>query len=92
MNQTHLIIELTYQALMLVLILSMPAVIVAALVGLVVSIFQTITQIQDQSISTAIKLVAVIVTIALSASWGGGELLNYAHKLFDLVEHVGRQS
>jgi len=77
------IIEYTVQALMLVLILSLPPIVVAALAGIIVSLIQAVTQVQEQTISFAIKLVAVIVTILLTARWIGGELFNYALKMFD---------
>ena len=76
------IIDFTLQALILVLLLSMPPIIVAALSGLIVSFFQALTQLQEQTLSFAIKLVAVIVTIALTATWLGGEMFNYASNLY----------
>jgi type III secretion protein S len=78
------IIEYTVQALMLVLILSLPPIVVAALAGIIVSLVQAVTQVQEQTISFAVKLIAVIVTILLTARWIGGELYNYAMNLFDI--------
>jgi len=84
-NQVNesMILELTVQALMLVLILSLPPIIVASVVGIVVSLIQAVTQIQEQTISFAVKLVVVIATIVLTARWVGGELFNYSLRLFD---------
>ena len=78
------IIEYTVHALMLVLILSLPPIVVAALAGIIVSLVQAVTQVQEQTISFAVKLIAVIVTILLTARWIGGELYNYAMNLFDI--------
>lgn len=69
---------------MLVLILSLPPILVAAVVGILVSLIQAVTQVQEQTLSFAVKLIAVIVTILLTARWIGGELFNYATNLFDL--------
>jgi len=68
---------------MLVLMLSLPAIIVASSVGLMVSLVQAITQVQDQTISFAVKLVALVVTLLLTSRWVGGEIYNYAQNLFD---------
>jgi len=78
------IIEYTLQALMLVLILSLPPIVVAAFVGIIVSLIQAVTQVQEQTLSFGVKLIAVIITILLTATWIGGELYNYAMKLFNL--------
>ena len=78
------IIEYTVQALMLVLILSLPPILVAAVVGILVSLVQAVTQVQEQTLSFAVKLISVIVTILLTARWIGGELFNFATKIFDL--------
>ena len=78
------IIQFTVEALTLVLLLSLPPIVVASVVGILVSLIQAVTQIQDQTLSFAVKLIAVIVTILITAKWVGGELFNYAIKLFDL--------
>ena len=75
---------------MLVLILSLPPILVAAVVGILVSLVQAVTQVQEQTLSFAVKLIAVIVTILLTARWVGGELFNYALKLFDLFPVIFR--
>ncbi len=72
------VIELTSQALLMCLALSLPAVIVSAVVGLLVSFFQAITSLQDQSISQGIKLLAVTLTVFVAAPWAGATMLRYA--------------
>jgi type III secretion protein S len=83
---TNTIIQLTYQALILVLMVSLPVVIVAALTGLIISILQTITQVQDQSLSQAVKLIMVIITLVLMSQWAGAELRNFGEQLFALIQ------
>lgn len=77
------IVTTLIQALYLTLMLSMPAIVVASVVGTLFSLFQALTQIQEQTLSFAVKLIAVGVTLYLTAGWMGGELLNYAISLFD---------
>jgi type III secretion protein S len=65
------------QALWLVLVLSAPPVIVAAVIGLLIAILQAATQIQEQTFQYAVKFFAIVVTIFLTASLLGGALLQY---------------
>lgn len=71
------------ESMMLVMILSMPPIIVASVVGVVVSLLQALTQVQEQTLSFAVKLIAVALTIVAMAGILGSELLNYTIKLFD---------
>jgi type III secretion protein S len=71
------------QALYLVLWLSLPPIIVASVVGTLFSLFQALTQIQEQTLSFGIKLIAVMLTLMLTARWIGGELLNYTASIFE---------
>jgi type III secretion protein S len=73
----------TTKAMLLVLILSLPPLLIAALVGLVFGVFQATTQIQEQTLSFAFKLIAVIATIVLVSRWGGSQLFFYARDLVD---------
>ena len=82
------IINHASQALLLVLILSLPPIIVAAFVGIFVSLIQALTQIQEQTVSFAFKLVAVIVVLLVTAGWLGSELLGYAATSFDKIERI----
>ena len=71
------------QALFLSLIITAPPVLVAMVVGLVISILQATTQIQEQTLTFVPKLVAVVFTIVLTAELLTGQLLSYSHWLFD---------
>jgi type III secretion protein S len=89
MDQAELLSVLT-KAMYLTLWLSMPPIIVASVVGTLFSLFQALTQIQEQTLSFAIKLIAVMATLALTARWIGGELYNYTLLVFDAVPLIGR--
>lgn len=71
------------QALWLTLLLSLPTILVAAIVGTLFSLLQALTQIQEQTLSFAVKLIAVGLTLFLTAGWLGGELMNYTLSIFD---------
>ena len=78
------------QALYLVLWLSLPPIIVGSVVGTLFSLFQALTQIQEQTLSFGIKLISVSLTILLTARWVGGEMFNFAVQLFDSIPTLGR--
>ena len=74
-------LQLTYQALWLVLVLSAPPVIVAALVGLLIAFLQAATQIQEQTFQYAAKFFAIVLTIFVTASLLGGTLMSYTDRI-----------
>ena len=76
------------QALMLILMLSLPVVVVVGLVGLAIAFLQAITQVQDQTIAFGIKLIAATVVIALMSGWMGGELFTFADSLYASIVHI----
>lgn len=77
--------DLTYNAMILVLVLSLPPIIMAALVGVLVSLVQAVTQIQDQTLSFAFKLIAVLITLMLTVRWLGGQILIFALNIFEQI-------
>ncbi|WP_369309404.1 type III secretion system export apparatus subunit SctS [Providencia rettgeri] len=84
MSET-LVIQLAKQMMWLVLLLSLPVVIVASCVGILISLLQALTQIQEQTIQFLVKLIAVSITLAISYRWMGDVLLNYAEQTFDMI-------
>ena len=84
------VVDYAAQALLLILYLSLPPIIAAALVGTLVSLLQALTQIQEQTLSFAIKLIVVVITIFLTARWQGEELYNYAFTIFENIPVLAR--
>ena len=74
--------------LILVLILSLPVVIAAAVVGTLISIVQALTQVQEQTLAFTGKLIAVFVTIYLTSSWYGKEIFNFSLAVFQKIGEV----
>ena len=70
------------ESMLLVLVLSLPPIIVASVVGIAISLLQALTQVQEQTVSFAIKLIAVAVTIAIMAGMLGSEMVSFTTKLF----------
>jgi len=88
--ETAGLINYLTQALFLTLWLSLPPIIVASVVGTLFSLFQALTQVQEQTLSFAIKLVAVMITLALTASWVGVEIFNFTVAVFDALPQLRR--
>lgn len=82
------VISYLYKSLYLVLWLSLPPILVAAVVGTLFSLFQALTQIQEQTLSFAVKLIAVMATLALTARWMGGELYNFTLSVFEFFPQL----
>jgi type III secretion protein S len=78
------------KAMLLVLWLSLPPILVASLVGILFSLVQALTQIQEQTLSFGVKLVAVGLTLYLTSRWIGGEIYNYTLMLFDTFPLIVR--
>ena len=77
------ILDLTRQALMLVLLLSLPIVLIATVTGLVVAILQAVTQVQDANIGIAVRLIAGMVGLVLLSGWLGSEVLRFAQQALE---------
>jgi type III secretion HrpO family protein len=76
------IYQLAYQALLLILILSGPPILISVFIGLFIAILQAATQIQEQTLSFTVKLVAVIFTLMLMGGWLGAQILQFASTIF----------
>ncbi len=88
MSEAH-ILSITQEALLLVLVLSLPPIVVAAALGVIVSLIQAVTQVQESTLSYAVKLLGVAVTLVVTITWLGRELLIYTVRLFDQIVNVG---
>ena len=53
------------QALYLVLVISLPPIVIASVIGIVLSLVQAVTQLQEQTLSFGVKLIAVVLTLFL---------------------------
>ncbi len=88
--QEAYVIDLSIKAMYLTLILSMPPIIVATIVGLGVSLLQALTQVQEQTIGYAVKLVVTVFALVFTATWVGDELYNYTVYLFNQFPYLVR--
>ena len=87
----HQLTFITQEALYLVLIVSAPPVLMSLVVGFLISVFQATTQIQEQTLTFAPKVIVVFGVLARAGAWIGSQLLRFTFHLFDrFPEMLGR--
>ena len=75
-------IHLVQQAILLTVLVSAPPIVAALAVGLVLAVFQALTQIQEQTIQMAAKIVAVFGAILMFGYWMASQLLAFTAHIF----------
>ena len=85
----QLVLVTCQQALVAVVWISAPVAAVALCVGLVVSVLQTTTQVQEQTLSYVPKLVAVSAALAVFGPWMLSQLVRFAAAVFEQVPAAG---
>ncbi|AEY66566.1 MULTISPECIES: flagellar biosynthesis protein FliQ [Eubacteriales] len=76
------IINIAQEALKVILYVSAPILLISMVVGLVISIFQATTQIQEQTLTFVPKILSVVAAIALFGSWMLRVLIEYTQNIF----------
>ncbi|EAX48651.1 flagellar biosynthetic protein FliQ [Thermosinus carboxydivorans Nor1] len=77
-----LAIQIGRDALMMVMLVSAPMLGLGLLVGIIISIFQATTQIQEQTLSFVPKIIAVFVAILLFGPWMLSLMVDYTRQIF----------
>lgn len=84
------VLDLAQQGVYYILIVSGPLLLLALGVGLIISIFQAATQIQEQTLAFIPKIVAVFLGIILFGPWMISHMVQYATEIFsNLTRFVG---
>jgi len=81
MNQDT-VVHLAQQAMELAMKVGGPLLLVGLAIGLIVSVFQAVTQIQEQSLSFIPKIVGIAAVVVIAGPWMLGQLLGYTEELF----------
>lgn len=76
------VVNITIQALWLVLLLSAPPIVVASAVGLLVAVVQAATQLQEQTLQYTLKFFAIVLTLFVTASLLAGSLYQFTDQIF----------
>ncbi|MBN9695663.1 MAG: flagellar biosynthesis protein FliQ [Zoogloea sp.] len=79
------VVDLGRQALELTLLISAPLFIAALATGLLISIFQAATQINEQTLSFVPKLIATFITLVLAGPWMITMMTDFIRRLFENI-------
>lgn len=82
---TTTVIDVLREAVSVALKLGGPMLILSMLVGVVIAIFQAVTQIHEQTISFMLKLIVVILVLLIGGSWMLTTLQDYTKEIFALI-------
>ncbi len=76
------VVDITSQAIWIIIKCSAPMLLVSLIVGLIISIFQTVTSIQEQTLTFIPKILAVFVTVVICGDWILTSVLQFMQELF----------
>ena len=84
----ELVMNIGRQAVEMTLILSGPLLLAALVVGLIISIFQAATQINEQTLSFIPKLLAIFLVLILAGPWMLQMMVDYIRRLFESIPQI----
>lgn len=73
----------------IILLLSLPSLVVSMVIGVLISIFQAVTQISDASLSFVPKAIIVSIFIVISLPWVGDHIETYTLELWEMIRLFG---
>ena len=84
----ELVMNIGRQAIEMTLILSAPLLLAALVIGLIISIFQAATQINEQTLSFIPKLVGTFLVLILAGPWMLQMMVDYIRRLFESIPQI----
>ncbi|MBD5535793.1 MAG: flagellar biosynthesis protein FliQ [Lachnospiraceae bacterium] len=86
----EVVTEIANKALYLVIKASLPVLLVSLAVGLIISIFQTVTSIQEQTLTFVPKIICVFLTLMIFGKWIITMIVEYMYELWDFSSYIIR--
>ena len=77
------VLDVMRDSFYVILLCSMPMLLTSMIVGLIISVFQTVTSIQEQTLTFVPKVLAIFLALILFGSFILTTLLEYIHRLWD---------
>ncbi len=84
------VVNIGKNAMQVTMLLSMPLLIVSLIAGLLVSIFQAVTQIQEMTLTFIPKIIATAVALIFLAPWMAKLMVNYIIQLYSSIPNFIR--
>lgn len=82
--------ELVNEAIKITIMLSAPMLLGALVVGILISLFQAVTQINEQTLSFVPKILVIIVAMVILSPWMMETITSYTHELYTSIPSVVR--
>lgn len=76
------VLDIARDAIFNIIIVSAPLLLISLIVGLIISIFQTVTSIQEQTLTFVPKILAVFITLMLAGSWMMNTMIEFVNTLW----------
>ena len=84
------VIRIGQEAMRMTLLISGPLLAVSIIIGVIVSLFQSVTQIQEQTLTFLPKLLAICAVLAVAGGWMLEQTVVYAQRSFDRIPEATR--
>jgi flagellar biosynthetic protein FliQ len=84
----EVVVTMMRQALEVMLLVSAPMLLAALVTGLIISVFQAATQINELTLSFLPKLVVMFLVLVLAGPWMLGVLTDYITRLYQSIPHI----
>ena len=78
MSIQDFIVQITNEAILITIVISMPSILLSLFIGVGIAIFSATTQIQEQTLSFVPKMIAVFAVLAASGPWIGSTMIRFA--------------
>ena len=82
------VINLARQTIWVIVETAVPVLLVSMVVGLVISLFQTLTSIQEQTLTFVPKLIAILLTIMIIGSWMLNQITGFMNNLWNFSQYI----
>ena len=83
MSIQDFIVQITNEAILITIVVSLPAILVSLFIGVGVDIFSATTQIQEQSLTFVPKLIIIFGALAVMGPWLGSMILRFTEMCFE---------
>ena len=83
------LIGISEQTVKVILLIGLPSLIVSMVIGVIISVFQAVTQISDASLAFVPKMIIVSIFIVVSLPWVADIINGYTIELWDMIKTFG---
>lgn len=83
-----LVLDILREALLTIIKVSMPVLLTSMFVGLIISVLQAVTQVQEQTLSFVPKIVSVMLALILFGNFMLNSLVSFANNLFNIISSI----